>query len=881
MLQIKNIVKQYKTGDLVQTALDHVSLNFRDNEFVAILGPSGSGKTTMLNIIVGLDRYDSGDLIIGGISTQKYKDRDWDSYRNHTIGFVFQSYNLIPHQTVLANVELALTISGISRSERRARAKEALEQVGLGDQLHKKPNQMSGGQMQRVAIARALVNNPDILLADEPTGALDTETSVQVMDLLKKVAKDRLVIMVTHNPELAEAYATRIVKLRDGKILDDSDPFAIPETKEAPVHKNMGKSSMSFLTALSLSFNNLRTKKARTILTSFAGSIGIIGIAMVLSLSNGISQYIETVQKDTLSTYPLTIEKESMDMTSMMTDMMSQNVSEESGHEKDKVYSNNIAGSMLSTMSQESKANDLGTFKSYLEGDESDIDSYISDIQYSYDLDLQLYSTDTSDGVVQVNPSTLNSTTSGSVAGSEMPTSASEMTAYMSFGNVFSEMLDNRELVESQYDILAGRMPDADDYNELILVVDEHNEISDVALYTLGLMDQDEFRDMMQKVMQGETVEETENVSFTYDDLLNTSFKLVLNTDYYQYNETSGVWEDKRDDDTYMKQLVEDAPELKIVGIIRPDEEATATSINGSIAYNSALTDYVVNHINDSEIAKAQVADPDTNVLTGTPFNIDEYVNSLTMEDLQADVAQMSQEEQAQFQQMAAVMSEEELLESYRKSIRENSTDTYDGVLAQLGVVDLEQPSAISIYPKDFDAKDSIVSIIDDYNDARIDDGHEEMTITYTDYVGLMMTSVTTIVNMISYVLIAFVSISLVVSSIMIGIITYISVLERTKEIGILRGIGASKRNISSIFNAETLIIGTCAGLIGIGVTLVLLVPANAIIGALTDISNLAQLPWKGAVILVLISMFLTVIAGLIPSKKAAKKDPVTALRTE
>lgn len=881
MLQIKDIVKQYKTGDLIQTALDHVSLNFRDNEFVAILGPSGSGKTTMLNIIGGLDRYDSGDLIIGGISTQKYKDRDWDSYRNHTIGFVFQSYNLIPHQTVLANVELALTISGISRSERRARAKEALEQVGLGDQLHKKPNQMSGGQMQRVAIARALVNNPDILLADEPTGALDTETSVQVMDLLKKVAKDRLVIMVTHNPELAETYATRIVKLRDGRILDDSDPFAIPETKEAPVHKNMGRSSMSFLTALSLSFNNLRTKKARTILTSFAGSIGIIGIAMVLSLSNGISQYIETVQKDTLSTYPLTIEKESMDMTSMMADMMSQNVNEESGHEKDKVYSNNIAGSMLSTMSQESKANDLGAFKSYLEGDDSDIDSYISDIQYSYDLDLQLYSTDTSDGVVQVNPSTLNSTTTGSTASSEMPTSASDMTAYMSFGNVFSEMLNNRELVESQYDVLAGRMPDADAYNELVLVVDENNEISDVALYTLGLMDQDEFRDMMQKVMQGETVKKTENVSFTYDDLLNTSFKLVLNTDYYQYNEASGVWEDKRDDDTYMKQLVEDAPELKIVGIIRPDEEATATSINGSIAYNSSLTDYVVNHINDSEIAKAQMADPDTNVLTGTPFNIDEYVNSLTMEDLQADMAQRSQEEQAQFQQMAAVMSEEELLESYRKSIRENSTDTYDGILAQLGVVDLEQPSAISIYPKDFDAKDSIVSIIDDYNDTQIDDGHEEMTITYTDYVGLMMTSVTTIVNMISYVLIAFVSISLVVSSIMIGIITYISVLERTKEIGILRGIGASKRNISSIFNAETLIIGTCAGLIGIGVTLILLIPANAIIGALTDISNLAKLPWRGAVILVLISMFLTVIAGLIPSKKAAKKDPVTALRTE
>lgn len=882
MLQIKDIVKQYKTGALIQTALDHVNLNFRDNEFVAILGPSGSGKTTMLNIIGGLDRYDSGDLIIGGISTQKYKDRDWDSYRNHTIGFVFQSYNLIPHQTILANVELALTISGISRSERRSRAKKALEQVGLGDQLHKKPNQMSGGQMQRVAIARALVNDPEILLADEPTGALDTETSVQVMDLLKKVAKDRLVIMVTHNPELAENYATRIVKLRDGKILDDSNPFEVSESQEAPVHKNMGKSSMSFLTALSLSFNNLRTKKARTILTSFAGSIGIIGIAMVLSLSNGISQYIETVQKDTLSTYPLTIEKESIDLTSMMADMMSQNIDEESDHEKDKVYSNNIATSMLSTMSQESKANDLGEFKSYLESDKSDIENYISDIQYSYDLDLLLYSADTSKDVVQVNPSTLNSTTnSGNTGTSEMPTSASDMTAYMSFGNVFSEMLNNRELLESQYDVLAGRMPDESAYNELVLVVDENNEISDIALYTLGLMNQEEFRDMMQKFMQGESVEETKRVSYTYDDLLNTSFKLVLNTDYYQYNDTSGVWEDKRDDDTYMKQLVEDAPELKIVGIIRPNEEATATSIKGSVAYNSALTEYVINHINDSEIAKAQKADPNTNVLTGTPFNIDEYVNSLTMEDLQADVAQMSQEEQTQFQQMASVMSEEELLESYRNSIRESSTDTYDGVMSQLGVVNLDQPSTISIYPKDFDAKDSIVSIIDDYNETQISDGHDEMTITYTDYVGLMMKSVTTIVNMISYVLIAFVSISLIVSSIMIGIITYISVLERTKEIGILRGIGASKRNISSIFNAETLIIGTCAGLIGIGVTLLLLIPANAVIGALTDISNLAKLPWKGAVILVLISMFLTVIAGLIPSKKAAKKDPVTALRTE
>lgn len=881
MLQIKDIVKQYKTGDLVQTALNHVSLSFRDNEFVAILGPSGSGKTTLLNIVGGLDRYDSGDLVISGISTQKYKDRDWDSYRNHTIGFVFQSYNLIPHQTVLANVELALTISGISRSERRSRAKEALEQVGLGDQIHKKPNQMSGGQMQRVAIARALVNNPDILLADEPTGALDTETSVQVMDLLQRVAKDRLVIMVTHNPELAESYATRIVKLRDGSIIDDSNPFEVPEVKEPPVHKNMGKSSMSFMTALSLSFNNLRTKKARTVLTSFAGSIGIIGIAMILSLSSGISEYIKTVQEDTLSTYPLTIEKESLDMTSMMTDMMSQNTEEGVDHDKDHVYSNNIATSMLSSVSQEAKSNDLGAFKDFLESDESGIDQYTSDIQYGYDLDLQLYSPDTSEDVVQVNPSTLGDSNSGEIDMSGPPSSASDMTAYMSFGNVFQEMLDNKDLLNSQYDVVAGRMPDDNAYDEMVLVVDENNEISDVALYTLGLMDQEEYRSIMDSITKGEAITEPDVASFSYDDLLSTSFKLVMNTDYYQYDDASGIWQDKREDATYMKTLVDDAPEIKIVGILRPNEEATATSITGSVGYTSALTDYVIGKINDSEIAKAQLADKDTNVLTNLPFDTEDYINNLTLEDMQADVATMSQEEQAQFQQAAAVMSEDQLLETYRESLRQNSTDTYDSVLQQLGIVDLEQPSTINIYPKDFDAKDSITEIIDDYNTEQTDSGNDEMAITYTDYVGLMMTSVTTIVNMISYVLIAFVSISLVVSSIMIGIITYISVLERTKEIGILRGIGASKHNISSIFNAETLIIGTAAGLIGIGITLLLLIPANAIIGAVTDVSNLAQLPWKGAVILVLISMILTVISGLIPSRKAAKKDPVTALRTD
>lgn len=884
LLQTKDIVKRYQTGDLVQTALDHVSLSFRDNEFVAVLGPSGSGKTTLLNIIGGLDRYDSGDLIISGISTQKYRDRDWDSYRNHTVGFVFQSYNLIPHQNILSNVELALTISGVSKKERRKRAKEALEQVGLGDQLHKKPNQMSGGQMQRVAIARALVNNPDILLADEPTGALDTETSIQVMDLLKQVAKDRLVIMVTHNPELAETYATRIVKLRDGKIKDDSNPFEIPESEQPPVHKNMGKSSMSFLTALSLSFNNLRTKKARTLLTSFAGSIGIIGIAMILSLSSGISDYIETVQQDTLSTYPLTIEKESLDLTSLMAEMMSQNTENGIAHDRDKVYSNNIVAQTFSTISEDAKSNDLGNFKSYLESDDCNIDSYVSDIQYSYDLSIQLYSTNTEDGVIRVNPTSLSmsgDTESQSQSITGPPTSTSDMTAYMSFGDDFSEMIDNPALIESQYDILAGRMPEDGAYNELVLVVDENNEISDAALYTLGLMDPEECEKMISDFTAGKTVEEQKQVSFTYDELLNTSFKLVLNTEYYQYNEETGVYEDMQEDKAYMKSIVENAPELKIVGILRPNEEATATSISTSVAYTCALTKYVVEQIQNSDIVQAQKADPEVNVLTGMPFDTESYADTLTAEDMQADIAKMSPEEQAQFQQMAEAMGEEAMLEAYRESVRESTTDTYENVLLRLGDVDLDQPSAIHIYPKDFESKDAIVSIINDYNQEQTDAGHEEMVLTYTDYVGLMMSSVTTIVNMISYVLIAFVSISLVVSSIMIGIITYISVLERTKEIGILRGIGASKRNISSIFNAETLIVGLVAGLFGIGLTLVLLIPANAIIEIATDIPNLAVLPWKGAIILVIISMVLTLIAGLIPSRKAAKKDPVTALRTE
>ena len=879
MLQIKNISKKYATKYLVQSALDDVSLTLRDNEFVAILGPSGSGKTTLLNIIGGLDRYDSGDLIINGISTKKYKDRDWDSYRNHTIGFVFQSYNLIPHQSILSNVELALTISGISKKERKRLSKEALEKVGLGNQIHKKPNQLSGGQMQRVAIARALVNNPDILLADEPTGALDTETSILVMDLLKEIAKDRLVIMVTHNPELAGKYATRIVKLRDGKIIDDSDPYQENQEEITKAeHKTMGKTSMSFLTALTLSLNNLKTKKARTILTSFAGSIGIIGIALILALSSGINAYIETVQKDTLSTYPISIERESLDMTSMMATMMEQNTSDGVEHDLDKIYSNNIVTGMFSTLSEETKANDLGTFKKYIESGDSKLLDYVSTIQYGYDLDLQIYSSDTSKGVTQLNPSELlNRSGMGGMNGMSTPGMGMMSTS------IFSEMLGNKELLEAQYDVLAGRFPEEGAYNEVVLVVDKNNEVSDLALYSMDLMDQEEYKNIQKALAKGEDVKEPDQASFTYDEILNTSFKLVLNTDYYVYNEDTGIWEDKREDQSFMTKLVDDSLELKVVGILKPNPEASASSIQGAVGYTSSLTEYIIKNINDSEIAKAQLADSETNVFTNMPFDIDGYMDSMTMEEINDFVKTLSVEEQQQFQQLSTTMSEEEIIATFGEQIRlaAGKEASYDNNIAQLGIVNLDQPSTINLYPINFEAKDAIAEIIEDYNTAQKDAGHEEMTINYTDLVGLMMSSITTIIDMISYVLIGFVAISLVVSSIMIGIITYISVLERTKEIGILRSIGASKRNISSIFNAETLIIGFTSGMLGIGISLLLLIPINAIIAALSGISTIAVLPWGYAIVLVIISMILTLIAGLIPSKKAAKKDPVTALRSE
>ncbi|MBC5626206.1 ABC transporter ATP-binding protein/permease [Clostridium sp. NSJ-49] len=863
MLQLKNIYKVYKTGDLTQTALDGVSLNFRKSEFVAILGQSGSGKTTMLNIIGGLDQYDKGDLIINGKSTKKFNDRDWDTYRNHSIGFVFQSYNLIPHQTVLSNVELALTLSGVSKTERRQKAKEALEKVGLGKQLHKKPSQMSGGQMQRVAIARALINDPDILLADEPTGALDSETSVQIMELLKEISKDRLIIMVTHNPELAEEYANRIVRVRDGNIIDDTNPCSDEEIKISTEksEREAKKTSMSFGTALSLSLNNLKTKKGRTILTAFAGSIGIIGIALILSLSSGVKDYINKVQEDTLSSYPISIESQTVDMSSMMESMMNKNKADEE-REEGKVYSNNIMSGMMESMSAQVTKNDLKSFREYLENGNSNIDEYANVIQYGYDLDLHIYKSDTSNGIVEVSPTTVYDKLGFGGGASQMPMASSF--------NVWTELLGNQTLLESQYDVVAGKWPE--NYDEIILVVDKNNEISDVNLYSIGLLDSSELEAKMKKIQAGEEVEENQEVvSYTFDELLNLTYKLVLNTDYYE--KEGNTWVDKSENAVYMKKLVEDALELKVVGIVRPSEEAVATSISSAVGYTSDLTEYVINSINDSEIVKEQKENPDTDVFTGKAFVVEDSEDN----DMTAiDMSTLTDEEKAYL----ASLSQEEL-QALMKQQAEATDATYEGNLSLLGCVDLDNPSTINIYAKDFEAKESIEDIITAYNNEKTDAGEEEYVVTYNDMVGLMMSSVTSIIDIISYVLIAFVAISLVVSSIMIGIITYISVLERTKEIGILRSIGASKKDISRVFNAETVIVGFGAGAIGIIVTILLNIPINAIIKAVSGISGVSKLPVAGAIILIAISMLLTVIAGLIPAKVASKKDPVEALRTE
>ena len=904
MLQIEKIHKKYITGDLVQTALNDVSLNLRDNELVAILGPSGSGKTTLLNIIGGLDHYDSGDLIINGISTKRYTDRDWDSYRNHTIGFVFQSYNLIPHQTVLSNVELALTISGVSKSERKKRAIEALEKVGLGNQLHKKPNQMSGGQMQRVAIARALINDPDILLADEPTGALDSETSVQVMELLKEVAKDRLVVMVTHNPELAEEYATRIVKVRDGKIIDDSNPYQVDASQLGQArHENMGKSSMSFSTSLSLSFNNLKSKKGRTLLTAFAGSIGIIGIALILSISNGVNTYISDIQKSTMSSYPISIQSQSIDLSSIMSSGQENMKKLKSGkvdHDLDAVYSNGTELEMASKMTTSITENNLTEFKKYLDDTENEIHQYIGEngIVYSYDTKFDVYTYDSEDTLVNTDGSTLEGSQSSASVSSPMMAAMSS-----SSSNHFEELLPGTEdelissTITDSYDVLYGSWPSK--YNELVIVLNHNNEISATTLYKLGLLPSSEYNELISKIEDGETVTlDTQKLS--YEDIIAQTFYMIPSCDLYVEND-NGTFDYIGDDNSEIKNLLEDAVELKVVGIIRPKEDTETVLISNTVGYTKALTDYIIDYTNNSEVVKGQEASKNLNVLNGMEFspsddvdkvkdaktyidhlgvsekaNLAKQILQYTYSDNPTATSQMMSMNETQ---LAAALDEnlddEALLSIYDHYI---STGTYDDNMKTFGVVSLDAPSSINIYCDSFEDKDVIADYIGKYNEL-VD---EESQITYTDYVGLLMSSVTTIINVISYVLIAFVAVSLIVSSIMIGIITYISVMERTKEIGILRAIGASKHNISQVFNAETFIIGICSGTIGIGITLLLLIPANSIIHTLTGTDTVnASLPFSSALLLIALSIILTLMGGFIPAKKAAWKDPVTALRTE
>ncbi len=1044
MLELKNIVKTYETGENIVSALDGVSLCFRENEFVSILGPSGCGKTTLLNIVGGLDRYTNGDLVINGKSTKSFRDSDWDTYRNHSIGFVFQSYNLISHQTVLANVELALTISGVSKAERRRRATEALTKVGLGDQLHKKPNQMSGGQMQRVAIARALVNNPDILLADEPTGALDTQTSVQIMELLKEVANDRLVIMVTHNPELAEQYSTRIVRLSDGKVIDDTNPITAEEyetfaqkdrealiaaSKNKKLQKAQNKKrSMSFGTAISLSFKNLLTKKGRTILTSFAGSIGIIGIALILSLSNGIQLFIDQVQEDTLSTYPLTIEKQTQDMSAMMS-AMTQTAESNEQHSDDKIYVDNSLDSMVSAMTS-TRPNNLEAFKEHLDKNYDEIKDSVSDIQYTYDLDMQVY---TADGTLKVGLEQLfeNMGESFSSFGSLME---------MSGADVMSEMINNQELLDQQYEIVDGKWPTAD--NEVVLVVGKDNSISKMALYMLGVLDQGELDDIMSSILAGEKYESVDIEPYPIEYFKNMTFKMLNASDFYRiakdaagndryYTADDGkqypIWEDVREnpafnDEALAEFVKENGTELKISGIIRPKKDASATSIGGLIGYTKALTDELLEQNTESDIINQQKATPNINVTTGLAFERTKYnpetigelvdkIDNSTMEQFYAYMTQMiktddrfssqlnvedaesfgkvffmlPEENQTAiiekmleaakaadpemtglnmlcntlslqigvpvtpdtivkllpifgiegkyvlingvtltepapmtmpglitlagdtamtgiYSSVSAILKEmtvnDDIFNAIVKSFDADSEEfitleetlygfapktdaTYDSNLTMFGDAEKAKPASINFYAKDFDSKDKIEQFILDYNNA-LPDNREADTIEYTDIIGIMMSSVSIIIDVISYVLIAFVSISLVVSSIMIGIITNISVLERTKEIGILRAIGASKKDISRVFNAETFIIGLIAGFIGIAFTLLLCLPVNAIIQALSGFSNIkAVLPWVAGIVLVIISMMLTMLAGLIPSRKAAKKDPVIALRTE
>ena len=867
MLKLFDIVKNYDSGANTVRALKGVSISFRPSEFVAILGPSGCGKTTLLNIIGGLDHYTTGDLMIRGRSTKQYKSRDWDTYRNHSVGFVFQSYNLIPHQSVLANVELALTLSGIKRSQRRQRAKEALEKVGLGDQLHKKPSQLSGGQMQRVAIARALVNDPEILLADEPTGALDSETSVQVMELLKEIASERLVIMVTHNPELAQQYATRTVRLLDGNIVSDSNPYdGSAEVADHCATNKGNRASMSLFTAFMLSLSNLLTKKGRTIMTAFAGSIGIIGIALILSISTGINNYIDQVEKDTLSNYPVTLQSSTMDMSSMITAMDSS--MEQVQREDGKIYSANVMSGMMDMMFSSATNNNLTDFKKYIETGTSGLEALTTEIRYEYSTPLLVYKDDTSEGAYQVNPSTVFSSLG-------MPQSDMMST------DVWVRLTGNEELLQTQYTVLAGNLPTA--WNEVVLIVDSKNQITDYTLYALGIFDISVLQEAMQNKMNGEEATiDTETKEYEYDDFIGMRFRVLPATDHFEEN--NGIWVDRSEDSVFMTNAVNNAEHVTIVGIVRPEEDASSITAAGVIGYTGALMEKVMDMVDASAVVKAQKEQEHTDIFTGQPFTdpdaepvvytmaqINEMIPTLPADkqaELQAGIMQMQQ----------AGMPDEQIAATVSKSLAgSQSHSTYDENLSKLGVADPDKPSMINLYPIDFEAKDAIAEIIADYNKTKA----EADQITYTDYVGLMMSSITTIINAISYILIAFVGISLIVSSIMIGIITNISVLERTKEIGILRAVGASKKDVSRVFNAETMIVGLAAGLVGIGLTELLIIPINFLIHNVAGLDANAFLPPVAALILIAISIGLTAIAGLIPAHSAANKDPVVALRTE
>ncbi len=884
MLELKGITKDYPSGDSVVHALKGISVTFRDQEFVSILGQSGCGKTTLLNIIGGLDQYTRGDLVINGRSTKSYLDRDWDTYRNHSVGFVFQSYNLIPHQSVLSNVEMALVLSGTPKAERRRRAEEALRRVGLGDHLRKRPNQLSGGQMQRVAIARAIVNDPEIILADEPTGALDTETSVEVMEILKELSRDRLVIMVTHNPQLAEEYSDRIVRIQDGLITSDSDPVdpeherLTPEQVQAHAvaDARKGKRSMSFRSALSLSFNNLMTKKGRTFLTAFAGSIGIIGIALILSLSSGTQDYIKDTEESTMGSYPLTINQTTMDMSSMMSSMMGTAESQEKSAPKGDVTSRNIITNMVSGIAGGATENDMKAIKAWLDSNPGDIDSLTTTIKYSYNTPLNVYASDTSDGVVQVNPETTMES-----LGISMGETQTEMLSSMgSSYDVFYELAPDRDAWSSDFTLVAGKLPKR--WNDVLIYVDKDGRISDYTLYTLGLLDQSELRGMMSDVIAGKKPQVHDPTSYSYDDLMGLTFKVLPQSALYQ-KQSDGTWADMSDDASFMRKAVNNAEELHVVGVVKATDDS-ALSNWGMVLYTPELTEHLIDEVNKSDVVAAQETSPATDIFTGLPFE-DTTVN-LTMDAIETMIDQMPSDQGKQLRSYIDGLredglSDDEIAAAFSRQMSEQTDNaTYDGNLETLGVCNLDEPSMISIYPVDFEAKEQVDELIDDYNE-QIRASGEGTEIQYTDMVGMLMSSVTDIVSALTYILIAFVAISLVVSSIMIGIITYISVLERTKEIGILRAIGASKKDVSRIFTAETFIIGLVSGVLGIVITVLLDVPVNMIIYQIAGVENLAGVPAGAGAVLVLISVLLSFIAGLAPSRMAAKKDPVTALRTE